>query len=766
MQGKKKYLVNILSYKYKQECMKMFPSIIQKNMLGNKLVEFPNNLCPGGKRCQNYIIICQLENQIKLLNDTITNLKRINDLTDVKYEKIENISKLSDSLKYEKSNNELCNSFRNSSLKRSQSNKIPTLPDSNSLSDSFKSVLSNVRLNTTNNFNSSTISSSNLDKNNDSEKELKIRDIFQSIKIKNRNLRYEKSDLSNTKSINSDFLENKRLFRRNNSNESNGGSLSDLKKNKNTAIKIISEKSTVLKKNNLTDTNKDQENNQDDKPIKLKINHFGNLLPIFPSQKPIIRFNQTTEYSNKTKLCQNKINAKNLINSESINNINSIENIEFNNFIKDFERYSNYSIGNIIYNDLYNLTSPKDKTLLKNIKDLTDEQIYKYSSLVNYSLKYLKNISLFVQKIKNYFSNRNAKNISHPNRFIQLLHNNNNNYNFKDEFLRFKEEVKQLLSCEKLNIFIYDSKSDCLILKEENNELKYPKDKDLIGLCFTSSKKIRHDSDNNKSEILSNMMKEQKLNFTINNLLIFPLKDKDGIIYGVIEAINKIKEDNNKAYFDKNDELLLDILSRNIGNFCKYYNIIENKNNYISYYHDLLNFWNKLFFKTSISGSLFLVLEEFSKLMKNVFDTNQVQFLLNINQSLFDIQKSKIIECTGIVYKCLQEKKIIYCSNPLKNKNYHIATDLPITNKFNSIDEELITFPVFYGDNKNQDVGIIIQMKNKRRYCPWEMNTNNTNVVSYLNQEKKFIIDYVAFLIQKYLNEHKELIKNYSNLCF
>ena len=126
----------------------------------------------------------------------------------------------------------------------------------------------------------------------------------------------------------------------------------------------------------------------------------------------------------------------------------------------------------------------------------------------------------------------------------------------------------------------------------------------------------------------------------------------------------------------------------------------------------------------------------------------------------------KIIECTGIVYKCLQEKKIIYCSNPLKNKNYHIATDLPITNKFSSTDEELITFPVFYGENKNLDVGIIIQMKNKKRYYPWEMNTNNTNGASYLNQEKKFIIDYVAFLIQKYLNEHKELIKNYSNLCF
>ena len=49
-----------------------------------------------------------------------------------------------------------------------------------------------------------------------------------------------------------------------------------------------------------------------------------------------------------------------------------------------------------------------------------------------------------------------------------------------------------LLSCENINIYIYDPISDYLISKGEKDELKYQKDKDLIGLSFTSGKKIRY----------------------------------------------------------------------------------------------------------------------------------------------------------------------------------------------------------------------------------------------------------------------------------
>lgn len=131
MQGRKKYLVNMLSYKYKQESMKLFPSILSKNIIPNPskdIIDNPlrniSNLCPGGKNCQNYIIICQLEKQIKTLNDTIIQLKQINEFDDIRVNKMSfSELKINDSFKSEKSdkNSELCNSFRNSSIKRSSS---------------------------------------------------------------------------------------------------------------------------------------------------------------------------------------------------------------------------------------------------------------------------------------------------------------------------------------------------------------------------------------------------------------------------------------------------------------------------------------------------------------------------------------------------------------------------------------------------------------------------------------------------------------------
>ena len=39
MRERKKYLVNILSYKYKKDSMKLFPSILSKNKILN-----PNNI--------------------------------------------------------------------------------------------------------------------------------------------------------------------------------------------------------------------------------------------------------------------------------------------------------------------------------------------------------------------------------------------------------------------------------------------------------------------------------------------------------------------------------------------------------------------------------------------------------------------------------------------------------------------------------------------------------------------------------------------------
>ena len=81
MEGQKKYYLNVSSYKYKRECMKLFQSTLNKVLTthNNDLYSMSENLCPGGKRCKNYSIILSLEQKIKALNDTVNQLTKINE---------------------------------------------------------------------------------------------------------------------------------------------------------------------------------------------------------------------------------------------------------------------------------------------------------------------------------------------------------------------------------------------------------------------------------------------------------------------------------------------------------------------------------------------------------------------------------------------------------------------------------------------------------------------------------------------------------------
>ena len=813
MQERKKYLVNILSYKYKQEQMKLFPTILTKNIISNVNKDLDiqssniSSLCPGGRNCHNYIIICQLEKQIKMLNDTITQLKQINEFGDIKQNKLSlSELKFNESFKSEKSdkNSELCNSFRNSSIKRNNSliedkfnNQIHQTASCNlrTLSNDsedknngdFNYIRNRIKcfnlnkeiINKNNNNHAST------EKKFSEDTKIEAYKIFQPNLLKKKNLSYrydQRDNNENDEKIIKGISHNNKVFFRNKI-EDNSNEKKDEKESSSSsaAIKVMQNNlfgtnNNIFKEIKILRPNENDKNNKESKN-----NYFSGLkLKTLKTQFKFNLNNNNNEISSQQKIiqlnpnkCKTINNNKDSINKESktINHEGSISN-EFYNFIKDFENRSNYKNGELIYNQLYSLTLPKDKKILENYKSLSDENIYKYSSLINYSLKYISNITSFIQKIKflinhNFASNTNI--LNYQQQYDNLCDKNN----IKEEFYKFKEDCQTLLKCEKVNIYFYDINSDSLILKEENNEKKYQKDKDLIGLSFTSCKKIRHEPDIYNSNIFSTMALEQRLKTKIHNLLIFPIKDRETNVHGVIEVINKIKEENNnKSHFDKNDEILLDLLASNLGNFCKYFNYIEYKNKYINYYHYILHFWNKLFFKTSSSPSLYLVLEEFSKLMKKVFDSNEIQFLLYINQHLFDIQKNKTVELGGLINKCLQEKKIIYSSNPLKNKNYKINIDLPViyNDKDNEIFnmEQLLTFPVFYGDSnendisntKSQNIIMIIQIKTKKKIYLGESNGKNNELI----QENKFIIEYTSFLIQKYLTENKEIVNKFKYL--
>ena len=122
MQGRKKYYLNVSSYKYKREYMKLYQPNIDKilNTYSNNnqdIIIESQNLCPAGKRCKNYLTIINLEQKVKTLNDTVNQLTKIKEYSETNHnidftplKTVENNKK--DAF------NEICNSFRNSGIKK------------------------------------------------------------------------------------------------------------------------------------------------------------------------------------------------------------------------------------------------------------------------------------------------------------------------------------------------------------------------------------------------------------------------------------------------------------------------------------------------------------------------------------------------------------------------------------------------------------------------------------------------------------------------
>ena len=140
---------------------------------------------------------------------------------------------------------------------------------------------------------------------------------------------------------------------------------------------------------------------------------------------------------------------------------------------------------------------------------------------------------------------------------------------FNEEIIKFKYNIKKSLAIDSIHIYIYDPNSDLLILKGENEEIKYSKDKDLIGKCFMSGKPIKYLY--NEDNSIKSVNKD-------DCIFIYPINDFENNIYGVIEAINNNSNNSNleKNYIlDKKIELLMSFISKAIGSMCIYYNYIK-----------------------------------------------------------------------------------------------------------------------------------------------------------------------------------------------
>ena len=671
MQNGKKYYLNVSSYKYKREYMKLYQPYIDKilNTYSNRNQEIPmesQNLCPGGKCCKNYIIIMNLEQKIKELNDTVNQLTKIKEYSESNHsidftpmKTMENPRK--DAFK------EICNSFRNSGIKKKLNSSTrnmygnstlqPQISEPYRLKLDFKNindenkngenkktngkVLINLDLNKFRNigvrlnaeklgideklFLNKRQENNDLKNNNgnNDEKEKKIQNLINHIfnnknnelvinkkleesktrdikkidsknikkanlpklkvkpynllpqnkTIKIKNGRYNSDLNGNERKIEQNKDENKMSFRqfkgtlRNSYNSTKNKFLS---KSLGFNTNFREEKDTLF---NYTD--KYSKTVLEDKKQSLyKFSTLNSFRPLSLTQKP---------FRLKLDISQNEFFQKDKVKSERIikaqdkkldENKKTKDNnlFDFDSFLKIFENKKGEKYQ--MFQEIYDISCMNYDELVEKIKALTKEKLNQYIIFIKHCLIYVKDITEIFHKLNVFYNITNdvANNIDKVKDKISL----------DNEIMKLKKYIHKAIFCDFIHIYFYDAATDSLILKGEDKEIKFQKDKDLIGKCFSTGKILNYNTEENAAIVSDPFFLQYKELNRGNKILLYPIKDLDNDINGVIEIKNNNSNNSDSQAinkFDKKIEIIMSFISKTLSYYCKHFNnLIINSN--------------------------------------------------------------------------------------------------------------------------------------------------------------------------------------------
>ena len=671
MQNGKKYYLNVSSYKYKREYMKLYQPYIDKilNTYSNRnsdiIVESPN-LCPAGKRCKNYIIIMNLEQKIKELNDTMNQLMKIKEYSESNHNIDFTPMKMMESNKKD-TFNEICNSFRNSGIKKKLNSSTRNIKVNNTLKpqisepyrlkldykntdnetriqdnkkliqkkllnldiNKFKNIgvrMNAEKLGTDEKLYLNRSEENNEIKNNNSnydEKEKKIQNLINHIfnnknnelvinkkseEAKNIEINNKKGDTKMIKKLNLpkikvksynlkipnkvNKMKNKRYTNNSELNENTNKveskdennmyfrTFKGIRNSFNSTKRGFLSKSLGFNNNskeeknslfNLTD--KSSINYLDEKKQSIyRLSTLNGLRPLSLTQKPFRLKNNITQNdfmnTQKTKSEKEikKIEGIEPNKEENIVKSKILEYIDFESFLNLFHNKNDEKLK--IFEEIVNSFNQEYEELVEKIKSLSKEKINEYIIFIKYSLIYIKDILEIIHKLKVFY---NISNNNNGNNFIK----NKNNKFIQSDIIKYKNNIWEVINCDLIHIYLYDSITDNLILKGEKEEMKFPKDKDLIGKCFISGKPINYNMDKNLSIFSDPIFLEQMSINKSDRILLYPIKDLENHTLGVIEAINHNSDNSNsnsKRIFDKKDEIIMSFISKTLGSFCIYSN--------------------------------------------------------------------------------------------------------------------------------------------------------------------------------------------------
>ena len=274
----------------------------------------------------------------------------------------------------------------------------------------------------------------------------------------------------------------------------------------------------------------------------------------------------------------------------------------------------------------------------------------------------------------------------------------------------------KILDCERVSLFIHDRLSDMLVVHSaeglQKNQIKVEKDKGIVGAVFMTGDKLK--IDDVYQDMRFNKEIDKLTNYRTRNIICYPLIDKDGDIFGAIQAINK-----RQSCFDNNDEEILSIFSLQASAILKNMMNMDANTLQISRLKMIIGYSTKIAGTSSLEK--FTDLTE--KIIMELFSSSSAMVLLYIKNRLYNTKTKKFIKQKnlGIVDYVCKKKKIHGCANVKACPFYNNLVDLPAH-------ESLVTYPIIE-KNKEEVIGVLQTLYNFKLSDITEKPKNNEMMI-------------------------------------
>lgn len=326
-------------------------------------------------------------------------------------------------------------------------------------------------------------------------------------------------------------------------------------------------------------------------------------------------------------------------------------------------------ISNHITREIFNLTM-YDDDFIDAMRFSPEDRLVTYGDAIGNIIKDYQNSLRLITRIKLFLKSS-----------INLV----NSVLLEDSTACLIKNACEILDCERTTLFVHDKVSNMLVVHSASEglkkaELKVPKDKGIVGICFMNGERVK--VDDAYSDIRFNKEVDKATGFKTRNILCLPLKDNDGLIFGAIQSINK-----RGGHFNNDDEELMEIFSCQASAILKNSQNFDENSKYISRLKMILSYNFNL--EDIIDAQQFTILTE--ELLMSLFSTNAAQLLIyNKNKNIlvhvnkYHIEEKKKLGIINYVF----QKKEFYGANSCDDCEYF--------NKLTDIETgfSLITFPI------------------------------------------------------------------------